>query len=238
MRVRPPDDERARTDPYAQAAGGRAIPLVKKSGARPAWRQKTDPGVGRGGPALRELGEDEKGEPILALSRSKLPPPSSDRGGLAESQALAALETAVSAEQVADLLAEAVGAVAERVVVFAVRAGHYEARLARPALTGGFDIATVRMPTGTPNLIETALKIGYYLGVVTDTPAHAALRRLLGDHASREVYALPVHVSERPALVVLAAGFDETAMATRRADALARAAGEALERIVRNRKRR
>jgi len=46
-----------------------------------------------------------------------------------------------------------------------------------------------------------------------------------------------VNVSERPSLILLMAGFSESAEATRRADVLARSAGSALERIVRSRKK-
>jgi len=227
---------RTRSDPYGRMAPTRdsAIPLVNKA-SKPAWRQKTDPGVGRGGSNVQRFGEDETGEPILALSRSKV---AANQPGLAEPQALDALQAAQSVDEVGELLAEAVGAVAESVIVFGVRPSHYEARVARPLVENLPDLAAVRVPAGTPNLIETALRIGYYLGIVTDTPAHAALREVFGALADREVYALPVWVSERPALVVVAAGFDETTLATRRADALTRAAGAALERIVRGRKRR
>jgi hypothetical protein len=65
---------------------------------------------------------------------------------------------------------------------------------------------------------------------------HAELRAALPSSALEEVYVAPAIVAERPALVLLMAGFGPSLEATRRADRLTQAASRAIERIVRARK--
>jgi hypothetical protein len=69
-----------------------------------------------------------------------------------------------------------------------------------------------------------------------DTPVHEALMKALGSPRD-EVAAGAVMVSGRATLVYLAAGLMTTYLATRRGDQLADAAGKALARIVRERKK-
>ena len=72
---------------------------------------------------------------------------------------------------------------------------------------------------------------GLYLGPMRETEANGLVMRVMRS-ASRDVAAVPVLVSGRTALVVLADDLGDTMLATRHLEGLATAAGEALARIV------
>jgi hypothetical protein len=86
-------------------------------------------------------------------------------------------------------------------------------------------------------VLDRAIGEGAYLGRLVPADANDALQEWLGPSVG-EVYARPVVVSGRPALVLLLASLQTSALATRRADELARAGGTALERILLARKSR
>jgi hypothetical protein len=123
-------------------------------------------------------------------------------------------------------------------VVLSVRAGTYSGRAASPGLSTEA-AQKVRLTAGTASVIETAVRTGFYLGALPQTPAHQALRDVFGGDADAEVYVLPVLASGHPTLVLVSqiAKLGPSVEATARADELARAVGKALERIVLNKKR-
>jgi hypothetical protein len=88
-----------------------------------------------------------------------------------------------------------------------------------------------------PSVLETAVKSGFYLGPIPNTPNHRELRDALPPDAANEVYVTVITVSDRPSLVWLIAGFEQSLDLTRRADEIALATGRALARILRERKR-
>jgi hypothetical protein len=88
-----------------------------------------------------------------------------------------------------------------------------------------------------PSVLETAVKSGFYLGPIPNTPNHRELRDALPPDAANEVYVTVVTVSDRPSLVWLIAGFEQSLDLTRRADEIAQVAGRALGRILRQRKK-
>ncbi|HYJ09991.1 MAG TPA: hypothetical protein VEX18_13305, partial [Polyangiaceae bacterium] len=88
-----------------------------------------------------------------------------------------------------------------------------------------------------PSVLETAVKSGFYLGPIPNTPNHRELRDALPPDSVNEVYVTVVTVSDRPSLVWLTAGFEQSLDLTRRADEIALVAGRALARILRDRKR-
>jgi hypothetical protein len=87
-----------------------------------------------------------------------------------------------------------------------------------------------------PSVLRTAVAMGQYLGPLPRAAPHAELDAALG-HPSGEVAIMPVLVSSRPTLLMVVTDFDNPFMTTRRAETLARAAQEALERIVRERRK-
>jgi hypothetical protein len=148
-------------------------------------------------------------------------------------QALEALSNADSADAVADALVDAFEP--SDVLVLAVHRDMFEARAAGGSLGG--QQAPLGIPSGHGSLLDEALKSGSYLGPVTPTVVHAELRARLGETVG-EVYALPIRVAGRPVLVLLTGRHGPSLEATRRANRLGEAAEQALERIIRFRRRK
>ncbi len=235
--------------PVARGPSEPPIPLVRKSGESKRTRRGTDPGVGKNAlPAVETLGEDEHGDPILGLIRSKAPPapppppPAKAPSKVplphrqAETVALKSLEAARTPDEVVERLARALAALARRVVVLTVKSQGFEGKFAI-GVDGPERLRTLSIPAGTSGVVDTALGAGFYLGPIPAAAAQADLARLLALSADGEAYLVPIDVSGRATLVVALSEFDSALGATRDADRLARAAGSALERILRDRKR-
>jgi hypothetical protein len=151
--------------------------------------------------------------------------------------ALLAFESLDSADDVLEHLAAALGQVAERVLVFAVKSGTFEGRLGRGPGIDAAALRNLKIPRSAPSVLQTAEQAGRYLGPLSANEAHASFAPLL-DAKAREVFALRVSVSDRPALVAVITGLGDAFTDTRRAAEIADAARRALERIVRNKKTR
>ncbi len=143
-----------------------------------------------------------------------------------------ALAEAETPDEVARQLVAALCAVASRVLVLAVRSSGYDGRTGNMASRDR--IRALHVPGSVPSVLATAADVGFYLGPLPRTDVHESLAALLGD--GDEIYVVPVNVSGRAALMVVAAGLTSSFEATRRADSLAAAAGEAVEQILRRRK--
>ncbi len=230
------------------------IPLVRRApegfdpdtspyeGRPPPRRSGTNPGISV--PALSTFGQDDQGEPVIGLYRSKPPPPpsrpSADEdvraGGMLTpdvTTSLDALATATGPDDVVSCLLEGMRGLAPRVAVFVVRSGSFQGRAA-----AGVDldaVRNVRVETSKPSVFETAVSAGYYLGPIPSSAAHEGLLEALGV-GDDEVYVAPVMVSGHPVMVLVAAGLGDAFSASRWADQLTRAAGHALTRILRGKK--
>jgi hypothetical protein len=229
-----------------RATSERPLPLVRKPGAGT---------VNGSAEPDRHFAEsvEEAPEPVLSLARPKGPgagsrpedealvsaatAPTKKQGELKEDveRVLAALERAVAPEEVLELCVN--GLEPMLVVALTLRGSAFEARTGSLELGDTERIRRVRLPTSTASVLETAIHQGYYLGALPTTAAHDSLRELLPPRADEEVYVAPIIVSGRASVVLVAARLTQTTVASRRIDQIAGAAGEALERIVRNRKR-
>lgn len=188
------------------------------------------------GPNEDELG----GEPVLSLGRPKpfssaAPAPAGPPWAMEFEAAIAALDGADSPEQVVASLCD--GLHPARVVVFAVRSAAFEVRGGSAALGHAAELRALRVPSGNGSLLDATARLGFYFGPLSQLAALTELEGRWGVSPGADCYARAVNVSERPSLIVLMAGFSESTEATRRADVLARSAGNALERIVRARKK-
>ena len=215
---------------------------------RPATNPGFDP------PARETFGEDDEGEPVIGLYRSKPPPPMSvppapvevvpdpkvppaERLGMAEVAVyLEALEKAGTPDEVVDQLVEAMSVAADQVAVFAVRGGTFQGRACNEGISHPEKLRDIAIAVSTPSVFETAVQAGYYLGPLPTTEVHRQITTLLGE-TDGEVYLTPATVSGHPVLVVLAAGLSDAYAGSRWADQVTRAAGDALGRILRGKKR-
>ena len=183
---------------------------------------------------------DDALEPVLSLGRPKpFAPAETEPVGppwtLEFEIAVQALDASETPEQVVSSLCEGLRPV--RALVFAVRSASFDVRGGSVALGASSELRAIRVPAGNGNVLDAAARTGFYLGSVTHLSVLPTLEGRWAAHPGSDCYARAVNVSERPSLIVLMAGFSESNEATRRADVLARAAGSALERIVRSRKR-
>jgi len=183
---------------------------------------------------------DDAPEPVLSLGRPKpFAPTEVELGGppwaLEFEAAVQTLDRAETPEQVVTGLCEGLQPV--RTLVFAVRSTSFDVRGGSQALGASADLRTISVPLGNGSLLDAAARVGFYLGPFSQLSALTSLEGKWGAEPGSDCYARAVNVSERPSLIVLMAGFSESTEATRRADVLSRAAGNALERIVRLRKR-
>jgi hypothetical protein len=231
---------------------------VRRASQRPPAeapvRRGTKPGVGSGSMHAAVAQQQNGLEPALASLRSK--PPPADLAplvagaseatvqeeqltvSLADSDAPTVkeeLEAAKTPERVVEILKHALRPALS--IVFTVKNASFEARAASPELEASAVERKLTLLSHQPSVLETALKSGFYLGPIPNTPNHRELRDALPADGQAEVYATLVTVAERPSLIWLLAGFERSLDLTRRADEIALAAGRALTRILRSRKR-
>jgi hypothetical protein len=145
------------------------------------------------------------------------------------------LEAASTPEAVLEVLRDCLAPAAS--IVFAVKNASFDGRVASPSVEARAKPKELSLLSHQPSVLETAVKSGFYLGPVPNTPNHRELRDALPLDAVHEVYVTVVTVSDRPSLVWLLAGFEQSLDLTRRADEIALVAGRALARILRQRKR-
>jgi hypothetical protein len=123
------------------------------------------------------------------------------------------------------------------VVLFAGRSSEFVGRASSDGVTHPETVRSLRVPISLEGMLSDALIAGHYLGPATESGAYRPLADQLPEKDRNQVYVVPVNVSDHPAMVIVLTGFERAFLATQRADELARAAGAALERIVRARKR-
>ena|GEM_PF-410977 len=238
----PPSSPSSPSSPSPPSPEGRsepALPLIRRSLApSPAWVADT--------PAFSIIelpaadGDDALNEPVLSLGRPKpFAPAELEAAGppwtLEFEAAVQALDSADTPERVVTCLCEGLKPV--RALVFAVRSASFDVRGGSPALGSAAELRAISVPAGNGSMLDAATRAGFYLGPFSQLSVLSALEGKWSAQAGSDCYARAVNVSERPSLILLMAGFSESTEATRRADVLSRAAGSALERIVRLRKR-
>jgi hypothetical protein len=231
-----PDDTDIKRTPTGRPSSP-PIPLVRRSLAPDPTR------LGSGSEVTIANPGDEGDETVIDLFRTKgpspieaaiapsIPPPPPSVEPLSRELDAGMLDVAASPDQVVKSLVDLVIPLARSAVVFAAKAGVFEVRQASADLAGR--ARGLRLEVTRENVLERAAREGHYLGTIPEGLEHADVRALVGDV---EVYATPVMVSDRAALVLLLGDLRVTFDGTRRADELALRAGRALERIVRAKK--
>lgn len=228
------------------------IPLVRRSLPPVRARSAIPPADARPGRTAAALPEAEgvaaswrsKPPPVDLVVRARAEPSPPESAGRQASRASSVppapsvrerLEKAASPEAVLELLREALAPSAS--IVFAIKSASFEGRVASDVVEQRTKAKQLSLLSHQPSVLETAVKSGFYLGPIPNTPNHRELRDALPPDAVNEVYVTVITVSDRPSLVWLIAGFEQSLDLTRRADEVALAAGRALARILRERKR-
>jgi hypothetical protein len=164
------------------------------------------------------------------VERESLPPPS-----VVARSAREALEEATTPDAVLNALRDGLAPAAS--IVFAVKNASFDGRIASAAIEQRTPAKQISLLSHQPSVLETAVKSGFYLGPIPNTPNHRELRDALPLDGSGEVYVTVITVNDRASLIWLIAGFEQSLDLTRRADEIALVAGRALTRILRDRKR-
>jgi hypothetical protein len=196
-------------------------------------------------PLVRKAPESQEDadEPVLSLARPKQTTGRKSEAAAPKRAApeellvlLDAIGRATMAEELAALLVR--GMAPAPTIVLSVKSGVYSGRAASPFLPSEA-VKRLKLEAGTPSIVETAARAGFYLGVLPRTAIHAPLRDAFGGGEGRELYVVPVLLSSHPTLMLVSeiAVLGASVEASRRADELARAVARALERIVIEKKR-
>jgi hypothetical protein len=144
---------------------------------------------------------------------------------------VAALRRASTRDAVIELTHRGLAKLARRTALLAVRRDGYCGWTCNAAFGDPAAFRAVVVPMDQPSLFRTAGATSIYLGPVPETPAHASLLAVMG-RATADVAAISVRVAGRPAMILLVDELEDTLTGTRRMDELARAAGEALARVL------
>jgi hypothetical protein len=200
-----------------------AVP--ESEGVALSWRSRPPPLDLVAGAELEQRAAAEAEARVKVSSRPAPAPPSTRE----------LLEDATTPERVLELLRDCMAPAAS--VVFTIKNASFDGRVASPAVEARCNVKQLSLLSHQPSVLETAVKSGFYLGPIPNTPNHRELRDALPPDAVNEVYVTVVTVSERPSLVWVLAGFEQSLDLTRRADEIALVAGRALGRLLRQRKR-
>lgn len=183
------------------------------------------------------LGARASGQPVGAFIPAPPPvptlvgpqPPFAEMHGV-----LSALRNAASRDEVLELVLMGAAVVAPKVAVLIVKKGGYVAWGATPELADRVALQSVQIPLDANSLFDRVVRDELYLGPIPRDEVHAPLLRVLKS-ACRDVAAVPIRVSGKTAVIIVADDLRDT-IGTRRLEELARAAGEAFARIVRTRR--
>ncbi|MBS2012001.1 MAG: hypothetical protein JST00_03880 [Deltaproteobacteria bacterium] len=156
--------------------------------------------------------------------------PFADVGGI-----LAALRAASGRDEVLELLLTGARSVAARVALFVVKRGGYLGWSCTPEFGDRTALQGVLIPLDAASIFDEAVHEGLYLGPIRHDELHMPLHTVMR-HASRDVALVPIRVSGRTAVMIVADDLGDTMLATRRLEELAMAAGEAFARIVRQKR--
>lgn len=148
---------------------------------------------------------------------------------------LAALRNAGSRDEILELVLTGARIVASRVALFVVKKGGYLGWVGTPDFADRAALQSVLIPLEANSIFDRAVREDVYLGPIRNDAIHAPLLRII-KNPSRDVAAVPIRVSGKTAVIILADDLGDTMIGTRRLEELARAAGDALARIVRTRR--
>jgi hypothetical protein len=116
-----------------------------------------------------------------------------------------------------------------------VKKGGYLGWLGTPEFADRTALQSVLIPLEASSIFDRAVREDLYLGPIRRDEIHAPLLRVMRN-PSRDVAAVPIRVSGKTAVIILADELGDTMIGTRRLEELARAAGDAFARIVRTRR--
>lgn len=170
---------------------------------------------------------DIPGPPRVPRGRSEGPPPGPSL--------LETLRTARTRDVVLDCVLQLSHAIARRVALFVVKKGGYVGWSCTPEFGDRRLLEGTTVPLDSGSILDIAVRDGMYFGPVHRDVTHAGILGVLGT-ASPDVAVIPVRVSGKTAVIIMADDVGDAMVATGRLEELALQAGDALARIVRQRR--
>jgi hypothetical protein len=156
--------------------------------------------------------------------------PFADIGGI-----MAAVRAAGTRDEVLELVLTAARMVAFKVALFVVKRGGYLGWACTPEFGDRQTLQSILVPLEAQSVFDEAVREGLYLGPIRHDEVHAMLLHVMRS-ATRDVAVVPIRVSGKTAVIIVADELGDTMVATRRLEEVARAAGEAFTRILRSRR--
>ncbi|MBX3189830.1 MAG: hypothetical protein KF819_22585 [Labilithrix sp.] len=156
--------------------------------------------------------------------------PLSDPSGI-----IGALKSAGSRDEVLELVLTGARMLAYKVALFVVKRGGYLGWACTPEFGDRAALQTILVPLDAESVFEEAVREGLYLGPLRHDEVHGGILHVMRG-ASRDVAVVPIRVSGKTAVIIVADELGDTMLGTRRLEELARAAGDAFARIVRMRR--
>jgi hypothetical protein len=214
-------------EPSFELMRRKGSPLPPKVGPV-ASRGPFAPSPGGRQPASRDAESARVGSGIHAPS-----PPFADVEPI-----LAGIRTASDRDEILGFVLAGVRTVARRVALFVVKRDELVGWTCTPELGDAAALKRLHLPTSAPSVVASALKRkAAHLDRLVKGPAHDALLAVMKAPPAGEVAITAVRAEGRPMLVVLADELVDTLVAIKRLDEIARATGDALARVLRNKKK-
>ncbi len=221
-----------------------AIPLTRRNFGTPPvpnvslQAETFAPEVDIGPPAIERTMRRGDSEPVLDLRRRKvastpsLPPTAAEPASIAD-QMLQARDR----DQILDLLVGGTRPFARRAVVLAVRRDMLVGWTGTGEVPDRLLLRAVRLPNAAPTVFHEMLEHGQPQPVrVPIDAAHAPLLAIMRPPLGPEIVVASIHAQGRAVALVFADGLADPAVAVERIGVLAHAAGDALGRLLRDRR--
>lgn len=206
------------------------IPLVRRTSMRAPVIDKV--------PESMDLGSLPPPQPLTHPPSTRPGPfnPRAPRGPLPDlGPVMDAIRAARTRDEIMDLLLNGLAMTAARVGAFVVRKGQFRGFRCNEAMADLRSFRALEIPVDVPSVLATAATTGVYLGPIPRTEAHVGLLTAMGG-AFTEVAVVPVHVDGLLAMMLMLDELGDSMVATRRAEQLGKAAGEALARVLQREK--
>jgi hypothetical protein len=151
---------------------------------------------------------------------------------------LAEMATATDRDQILDLLITGARVVARQVAVLAVRKDALTGWACSPEFANRDAMRGVKLPNTAPTILHEALDhVGARLARLPKDERHAPLLAVMDSAPPYEVALVAVHAVGKPVAILLAHDLDDSRESSDRIAELARGAGAALERLLRERRK-
>jgi hypothetical protein len=147
-------------------------------------------------------------------------------------QLLREMAKATSRDRLMELVLVAVHPLAPKCALFAVKKEAYVGWMCTAEFGEGDPLAHVQIDARKPSLLATVATVGTYLGPMQRNETHTQLAKFIKSHAD-EILGVAIKAAGRPAVVLLALEVEDPRHTMTVLTEVARAAGEALERILR-----